>query len=73
MYGDFQGFTCCPFCGCSKGHKAGCPNEEEEHLTEKVGVCEICGNPIYTGDLVFKYDGLQFHEGCFKDEYLEEA
>ncbi len=74
MYGDFQGLTGCSFCGRASGHVAGCPNEREEESTiEKVGICEICGDPIYTGDEIIRYDGQIWHSECFNDEYGAEA
>ena len=60
----FYGY--CPYC-MSFPHKAGCPNAEP--MPEKVGECELCGDPIYSGENIYDVDGKKYHIGCFEDEY----
>lgn len=61
----------CPICGNGYGHKSGCPNSNP--MPEKVGECELCGDPIYSGDLIIDVDGKRYHDECFLDEYRCEA
>jgi hypothetical protein len=68
MYGDRDSFTGCPFCG-GISHSDGCPNAE----IEKVGCCELCGDPIYSGDTVYAIDGNMYHTDCFDAEYAKEV
>lgn len=60
----------CRVCGSTFGHKRGCP--EADITPERIGTCEICGEPIYDDgdDGYFNVDGDKYHYDCFKDEYL---
>lgn len=50
---EICGFTECP---------AGCPNAE----LKDIGVCEVCGEPIYAGQKYIKPNGL-YHIDCLSE------
>lgn len=60
----------CPYC-MSYPHKSGCPNEQRTH--KKVGLCKICEEEIYSGDIIIDVDGSRYHDECFLERYRHEA
>lgn len=68
MYGNKGNFTGCPICG-GISHSDECPNAE----IEKVGCCELCGDPIYSGNTIYAIDGNMYHTDCFDAEYTKEV
>lgn len=62
----------CMVCGTTGGCRSACP-EYVEPEAEKIGECEICGDPIEEGQDYFDIDGNKYHEDCFTDAYLKQG
>lgn len=59
----------CEICHGQGFHLPQCPH----YVPEKVCSCALCGDPIYSGDMIFDVDGMKYHKECFSDEYEVEA
>ncbi len=45
-----------------------CPNAPDP---KTVVICEVCKEPIYEGEDMFKLDGCCYHDDCFRDCAVE--
>ena len=59
----------CEVCHGLGDHLPECPYYEPK----PVCTCELCGDLIYSGETIFKVDGITYHEECFVNEYRTEA
>lgn len=58
----------CSLCGAINGHLPGCPEAPDV----EVGTCELCGDPIYAGEPIYKTpDGDMCHADCVEMNALE--